>query len=138
MSSSESSAPSVRTHCARLRRLLTLEEAEERDELQRLFGDLTPAERQQRGQALLDLILVEERYTIAGHTLLVFARADDQPLPLFSLDVGDLVVILPATLRDTEWPTATVYEKTTNTLAVACSSKLPEWIADEPRFQLQR
>ncbi len=125
-------------HFRHLQQLLALEETEEREQLQRLVEDITPEERELRGQALLHLTVIDQRFTPAGHALLVLAKEDRQPLPLFSLEVGDLVLILPMALRDVSWPTATVYERTADTITVACAGHVPEWIESESRVQLQR
>ena len=121
-----------------LKQLVTLEEAAEREEIERDLTSRSPVERELRGKALLHLVLVEQHYSPAEHVLLTFRREGQKRLPLFSLEVGDLVVLFPEKLRDVPYPTGTVYERTATTLTVAFSGPVPEWVAEERLLQLHR
>jgi superfamily I DNA and/or RNA helicase len=125
-------------HFERLQRLVALEESAEREELQQMLTQLSPAERELRGQALLDLELDELHYSPAEHVLLTFTRERHAPLPLFSLEVGDVVIIFPSSGRNAEFPTATVYEKTDRTITVALSKDPPAWLEEESRLHLHK
>ena len=57
-----------------MKRLIGLEEAEERREQVAALRDWTPKEREQRGKALLHLALDGRHYDVAEHLLLVFSR----------------------------------------------------------------
>lgn len=99
---------------------------------------LTPAERELRGKALLNLVLIEKHYSPAEHILVSFARTNQKALPLFSLEVGDIVTLFPEKQKPSECPIGTVYEKSTETLTVAFNSELPEWIDETGTFQLHK
>ena len=121
-----------------LKRLVALEEAEEREELLRTFSELTPKERELRGRALLGLTLITRHFDAAEHVLLVFGRHHRQPLPLFTLEVGDLDGLFPEGGAGEEAAIGTVYEKTRETITVAFRPPLPEWIEQTPRLELHQ
>ena len=88
------------------------------------FTQLSPQEREQRGKALLGLVLVERHFSPAGHALATFARPDRRALPIFSLQVGDLVSLFVEKEKMDECPTGTVYDKTADSLTVAFNTGL--------------
>ena len=115
-----------------------MEESEEHEEIQNEFVKLSPFERELRGKALLGLRLDETHFSPAEHILAVFSRQNKKPLPLFSLEVGDIVSLFPEGERVSEYPTGTIYEKSHSTITVAFNRSLPEW-ADEPwTYQLHK
>jgi len=83
---------------------------------------------------------VEKYYSPAEHVLATFVRQSKKELPLFSLEVGDIVSLFPEqnpaflgagkdprkTLSDI--PTGTVYEKSKTSLTVAFNQELPDWL----------
>ena len=99
---------------------------------------LSPQERELRGKALLGLLLKEKHFSPAEHLLNTFVRANGKALPLFSLEVGDIVSLFPEKQKPAECPTGTVYEKSTHSLTVAFSGVLPDWLNEEGSYQLHR
>ncbi len=121
-----------------LKKLVSLEEEEENEQMRLEFTQLSPQEREQRGKALLGLVLVERHFSPAGHALATFARPDRRALPIFSLQVGDLVSLFIEKGRMDECPTGTVYDKTADSLTVAFNTELPEWVESGPQYQLHK
>ena len=115
-----------------LKELVLLEEKEENDEIRQEFLSLSPKEKELKGLALLGLELKEKHFSPAGHHLATFGKADRRDLPLFSLEVGDIVTLLPEneaealSKRDRDVPSGTVYEKSVSDLTVAFQEPLPE------------
>ena len=121
-----------------LKELVRLEEREENEEIENDFLHLSARERQERGKALLGLELVEKHFSPADHVLATFCLPDQKPLPLFSLEPGDIVTLFPEKQKDFECPTGTVYEKTKETLTIAFNHALPEWLEKGKTYQLHR
>ncbi len=123
---------------------MLLEETEENEEIRNEFLSLSPKERELRGKALLGLKLVERHFSPAGHPLATFRRHSGEPLPLFSLEVGDIVSLFPektaefASKNRRDFPSGTAYEKTSSDLTIAFSEALPEWVENCEAFQLHR
>ncbi|HTL71289.1 MAG TPA: AAA domain-containing protein [Candidatus Eisenbacteria bacterium] len=70
--------------------------------------------------------------------LATFARQNGKPLPLFSLEVGDIVTLFFEGEKASECPSGTVYEKTAETLTVAFNGPLPDWLDEGPVYQLHK
>ncbi len=133
-----------------LKKLISLEETEENEEIRDEFLSLTPQERELRGKALLSLQLLEKHFSPAAHILATFARSNRKPLPLFSLDTGDIVSVFPekhpilselATSPKSvrmEFPSGTIYEKSAETITVAFHKELPEWVDESGLYQLHK
>ncbi len=128
-----------------LKRLVSLEEGEENEEIRSEFLELTPQERELRGKALLDLRLLERHFSPAEHVLATFVKADGRPFPIFSLDMGDIVTVFAEGEKLSECPTGTVYEKEPGAITVAFgASPLPEWMdlplsgIPDRRYQLHK
>ena len=113
-----------------LKELVLLEETEENEEIRNEFLTLSPKEREFRGKALLSLRLVERHFSQAGHPLATFNRSSGEALPLFSLEVGDIASLFPekesdiASKNRRDFPSGTVYEKTSQDLTVAFNETL--------------
>lgn len=131
-------------HFIFLKKLVLLEEDEELEEIKNEFTRLSPGERELRGKALLGLTIRERLFSPAEHVLAIFAKKDKKPLPLFSLEVGDIVTLfpeggLPGRGRNRpEYATGTVYEKSSQTLTVAFNKALPDWADQDLSFQLHK
>ncbi|MBI2095350.1 MAG: AAA family ATPase [Candidatus Omnitrophica bacterium] len=138
-------------HFLFLKELVRLEEQEENEEIKNEFLGLSPQERESRGKALLGLALEERHFSPAGHILATFRLRSGKALPLFSLDVGDIVSLVAEPKFSGEdrkargeFPAGTVYEKTGRTLTVAFHEKLPDWLEvpsterPDPTYQLHR
>ena len=119
-----------------LQELVRLEEKEEYDEIREEFTRLSPAEREHRGRALLDLELQEKHFSPAEHILATFIRPGHKALPLFSLEAGDVVSLVSG---EEEFPTGTVYERSPDSITVAFKEELPEWLEEgQGHYQLHR
>lgn len=127
-----------KSHFLFLKKLISLEEEEENEEIRTEFMHLSPTERELRGKALLNLVLIEKHFSPAEHILATFQRANKKALPLFSLEVGDIVTLFPEKQKPSECPIGTVYEKTSEALTVAFNSELPEWVDETGTFQLHK
>lgn len=127
-----------KSHFLFLKKLVVLEENEENEQIEREFRGLSPKERELRGRALLNLKLEEQHFSPAEHILVTFSREGKQALPLFSLEVGDIVSLFQYEYPDAEIPSGTVYEKTTHTITVAFNRALPDWVTDEIRYELHK
>ncbi len=123
---------------------MLLEETQENEEIRNEFLSLSPKEREFRGKALLSLRLVERHFSPAGHPLATFKRSSGEALPLFSLEVGDIASLFPekeseiASKNRRDFPSGTVYEKTSHDLTVAFNETLPDWVQECAAFQLHR
>ena len=127
-----------KNHFLFLKKLIDLEENEENEEIREEFTRLSPQERELRGKALLGLALLEKHFSPAGHHLATFSRQHRQALPLFSLEVGDIVSLFPEEFKDTDYPVGTVYEKDLSTITVAFNKPLPDWLEKDSHYQLHK
>lgn len=118
----------VESHFKKLKYLLSLEEAEERERFRADFENLSPQERQAGGKALLFLKIVEAHFSPSGHRLLTFAFRDGNKLPVFSLDIGDVVSLSREGLFLPRFPIGTVYEKNRDQITVAFDFLKAEWL----------
>jgi superfamily I DNA and/or RNA helicase len=98
---------------------------------------LGPVERELRGKALLNLELHERHYSPAGHVLATFVRKNRIALPIFSLEVGDRVSLAAESAHSNDYPSGTVYEKSSDAITVAFYDELPDW-PDDGSFELHR
>ncbi len=115
-----------------------LEEYEENEEIKNEFLHLSPRERELRGKALLELVLKEKHFSPAEHILATFSRQNKNPLPIFSLETGDIVSLFPEKEKADEYPSGTVYERTPDTITVAFNETLPDWADSGLTFQLHK
>lgn len=130
-----------KNHFLFLKKLVALEESEENEEIQNDFLGLSPKEREIRGKALLNLVLTEKHFSPAEHILATFQKQDKSEFPLFSLEVGDIVTLFIEKIARTpkaEFPSGTIYEKSSNSITVAFNSALPDWIDEADSFQLHK
>lgn len=126
----------IQKHFSRLVRLIELEEREEIQHFREEFLKRTPEERELTGNALLRLSLVESHFSPAGHHLSTFRYAERRPLPLFSLDTGDIVCLSEDPSEIFSEPSGTVYEKDSETITVAFNRMLPAWVNQEGVYYL--
>lgn len=106
---------------------------------------LPAAERELRGWALLGLVLNEKHFSPAEHILGTFRRGNKKPLPLFSLETGDIVSLIPQDPSAASggrgrrvYPMGTVYEKTKETITVAFHEPLPDWAEEGELYELHK
>jgi superfamily I DNA and/or RNA helicase len=121
-----------------LKDLVKLEEMEETEEIRREFLALSPEARELRGKSLLALSISGRSYSPAEHVLITFSREGGRPLPIFTLEEGDLVTLVPRREKMRECPSGTVYEKSTDSLTVAFHRPLPEEFDEIKRFDLHK
>ncbi len=127
-----------------LKELVLLEEREENEQIREEFTRLSPKEREARGKALLDLRLSQKHFSPAGHFLATFVRRNKEELPLFSLEVGDIVTLFPdggetvSFKKGSDYTSGTVYEKSASDITVAFNEVLPEWTDEVSVFHLHR
>ncbi|HNV87235.1 MAG TPA: AAA domain-containing protein, partial [Candidatus Omnitrophota bacterium] len=124
-------------HFKTLACLLNLEEKEEQEEFRSEFQNKSPSEREEAGRALLRLNLVDTHFNPAGHRLLTFRYADSRPLPIYSLDTGDVVTLREDPFLEHDKQTGgIVYEKEEKEITVAFSRELPEWLDERKLYSL--
>lgn len=123
-------------HFDHLARLLCLEEKEEDAEFQSEFLNKTAEEKEQAGKALLHLRLVDSHFNPAGHRLLTFRYDDARPLPIYSLDTGDVVQLFDEFDLTRHPAGGTVYDREANEITVAFSRELPEWVSEKNLHRL--
>lgn len=121
-----------------LKDLVKLEEAGEADEIRREFLGLSPEDRELRGKSLLSLTISDRSFSPAEHVLITFSREGGRPLPIFTLEEGDLVTLVPRREQIKECPSGTVYEKFVDSLTVAFHRPLPESFDEVRRFDLHK
>lgn len=84
------------------RRLLALEQDEERRKLQEKLNKLTPQECQEEGISLLSVEEVESWTSLFGRTTILVRRQDKAVLPTHSFRVGDEVCLYSPRLQHTD------------------------------------
>jgi superfamily I DNA and/or RNA helicase len=123
--------PSEEKPIERLRWLL---EREREAEWERFEGELrtaSGAEREERGQALLDLVVKEEDGGLLGRTIVKLTRRTG-PLPPTRIGPGDVVRISRQDPLDEANPSGVVLERTASLLTVAFDDELPAWAGSGP------
>lgn len=121
-----------------LKDLVKLEEAEETEEIRREFMALSPEDRELRGKSLLSLTISDRSFSPAEHVLVTFRREGGRLLPIFTLEEGDLVTLVPRREQFKECPSGTVYEKSPDSVTVAFHRALPEDFDEVKRFDLHK
>ncbi len=133
-----------------LKDLVLLEEQEEFEQVRSEYEGLTPSEREFRGKALLNLEFRERRYSEAGHFLATFIKPDPvrahgrAPLPIFTLEEGDMVSLVSVPSLTDNIPSGTIYEKSADSITVAFHEDAPKWVDafdnsdSHCRFELHR
>ncbi len=117
-----------------LKDLVRIEESEEFEEIRSEYTSLSPAERERRGKALLNLRLAERHFSPAGHFLATFVLENNAVFPIFTLEIGDMVSLVARPLGEDDLLTGTIYEKTLDSITVAFQEEAPE----AERFELHR
>jgi ATP-dependent RNA/DNA helicase IGHMBP2 len=121
-----------------LKDLVKLEESEENEEIRREFLGLSPEERELRGKSLILMSITGTSYSPAEHLLITFGREGGKPLPVFTLEEGDLVTLVPRREQVRECPSGTVYEKSADSITVAFHHPLPDSFSEVKRFDLHK
>ena len=116
-------------HFERLWSLLEAEREEERTRFAVARGQLTLAEREARGLALVDVEAKDEA-GLAGRALVTFGRPDGRPLAAARIGAGSLVKVqLRREVRE-DAPSGVVARRSRNALAVAFDEPPPDWVTD--------
>jgi len=127
-----------RDYFLKLKKLVSLEERQEAEEIRSELADLSPQERELKGHALLNLVMDEQAYSPAGHLLVSLMRETKKPLPLFSLEVGDVAGLVSRKEKFQNAPVGTIYEKTRDVITIAFHKPLPASFTADYRFDLYR
>lgn len=122
-------------HFLHLAQLLKLECQAEADRVLERARQLSPAEAEQSGNALLDMVLVDEDTGLGGRYLLRLMKRKRSPLPWNRLDVGSPVVLSPDTSKRADGMRGVVFERSENAIGVATTG-LPEGFEAEPTWRL--
>jgi len=109
-----------------LKELVQIEEKEEFEQVREEFTSLSPSERELRGKALLKLRLDERHYSPAGHFLSTFTLDKKELLPVFTLEVGDMVSLVAKPSDSNDFLSGTIYERTPESITVAFQEEIPE------------
>jgi len=126
----------IEKHFLQLTRLLRDEEREEQDRFKTEFLDQKPEVREKKGKALFRLDLLETHYNPSGQKLLTFVLQNGRPLPRYSLNAGDVVLLSGFQTSPADCPIGTVYEKDRFRITVALSGRVPGWVESEKSYQL--
>lgn len=122
-------------HFARLIALLELERAAEAERALARTRRLSGREAERGGEALVDMIIVEEEAGLGGRYLLALAKRDRSQLPWTRLDVGSPVVLLPDDTSVSLSLRGVVYQRGRERISVAVAS-LPEELEDVERWRM--
>ena len=96
---------------------------------------LSPEEAQQTGNALLDLVVVDEEAGLGGRYLVHLGGRGRGPLPWTRLNVGSPVVLSPQAAKAEQPHRGVVCERSEQSICVALD-RLPEDLADHENWRL--
>lgn len=111
-------------------RLRWLLDREREAEWARFEGELrtsTGREREERGQALLDVFVKEEDGGLLGRTIVKFEKRTG-PLPQTRIGPGDVVRVSRSDPLDAKNPSGVVVERSPTRITVAFEDELPSWV----------
>jgi superfamily I DNA and/or RNA helicase len=117
-------------HFLQLARLLKLESQAEAERVLEQARRLSPAEAEQSGNTLLDMVIADEDTGLGGRYLLRLVKRKRTPLPWNRLDVGSPVVLSLDTNKRAEGVRGVVFERSENAIGVATTSLSDEMEAD--------
>ncbi len=117
--------PEVKELINNLLRAVEYEREEERRRHSEEIRQLSGAEREEKGRALIGLIKRKTGRALGGDYLYAFRKRGSAFLPDTQINVGDQVIISQFDPLDAHNPTGTVYEVTARQLTVACATSLP-------------
>ncbi len=123
-------------HFSNLKKLLEIEEKAESERYQEFFLRLSPAQRQETGKALFNMRAIQFHFSPSDHQLVSFVSSQGKDLPLFSLDVGDIVSVSESADDLFGVPSGTVYEKNKEEIVLAFNRRLPDWLVEGGVFHL--
>ena len=115
-------------HLDRLSGLLEAERDEERARFAEARGRLPLEEREARGLAIADLLVLDEA-ALGDRTLLTFGRGG-APLPGGRIGVGSPVQVSPRRVDRSDLPRGVVARRTRTHLGVAFDEPPPDWVTE--------
>lgn len=118
----------------RLARLLEMESRAEAQRAAEQARRLSPAEAEQSGNTLLDLVVTDEQAGLGGRYLVQFGKRGRAPLPWTRLDVGSPVVLSPGE-KAAEPHRGVVCERDPQSICVALD-RLPDDLADQETWRV--
>lgn len=122
-------------HFTRLLALLELEREAEAERALSRTRRLSGRDAERGGEALVDMIIVDEDAGMGGRYLLALAKRDRSQLPWTRLDVGSPVVLLPDDTSVSLSLRGVVYQRGRERISVAVAS-LPEELEDVERWRM--
>ncbi len=121
-------------HFQRLARLLTMESKAEAEEVSKRGRRLSPAEAEQMGDSLVDLVIADEDTGLGGRFLVQLMKRKRNPLPWTRLGVGSPVVLSPEK-GNTSGYRGVVCQREESSIRVALAL-MPEDAADDETWRL--
>jgi ATP-dependent RNA/DNA helicase IGHMBP2 len=123
-------------HFVRLVEWMELEARAEAEQIRQRLERLTPAEAEQRGDCLTDLVIVDESSGLGGRCLLTLVkRQRTQSLPWTRLQVGSPILITAENDSRDHGTRGVVCERNERLLRVACA-ELPEGEEEPTTYQV--
>ncbi|MCE5269230.1 MAG: AAA family ATPase, partial [Planctomycetaceae bacterium] len=122
-------------HLSRLARLLELESRAEAQRAAEQARRLKPAEAEQSGNTLLDLVVVDEEAGLGGRYLVHLGRRGRDLLPWTRLGVGSPIVLSPHTAKLDQSHRGVICERNEQSICAALD-RLPEDLADHETWRL--
>ena len=128
-------APANEEHFARLARLLKLENAAEAERVLERGRRLSPAEAEQSGNSLLDLVITDEDTGLGGRYLIQLVKRKRGRLPWTRLNSGAPILLSPDGPKAGDGLRGVVLERRENSIRVALSGN-PDDLADHDTWRL--
>ncbi|MDZ4780775.1 MAG: AAA domain-containing protein [Planctomycetia bacterium] len=122
-------------HFSRLRRLLELESDAEAARILERSRRLTPAEAEESGNSLVDLVIADEDAGLGGRYLVRLVKRRRSPLPWTRLDVGSPVILSPGAKTTGGGYRGVISERRPDQVQVALSS-MPDDLEDHATWRL--
>jgi DNA polymerase III delta prime subunit len=122
-------------HFQRLARLLEMESRAEAQEAAEQARRLSPAEAQQTGNSLIELVVADEGVGLGGRYLIYLAKRNRGPLPWTRLDVGSPVVLSAHAARSGEAHRGVISERSERSVCLAVE-RLPEDLDEHDLWRL--
>jgi len=126
------------SHFSKIRQLLLLEEEQESARYIEGFLNLSLKQREESGKSLLNMRAAEFHFSPAEHQLITFVSDKNKELPVFSLDVGDVVTVSEDPNELHGLPIGTVFEKSKDEIVLAFNRRLPSWLTENSIYHLNR
>ncbi len=112
--------------------LINLEQDEEMQRHQQEMRSLTAREREAKGRCTTNMTIRRRKSGLRGEDRVTFVRADGDPLPELEITMGDVVQVARDQPLRSDNPTATVWDKSSRSLTLSLSERLPGWVESGP------